>query len=181
MVLHFHLISFSEGWQICIYVCQTGQEMMVTLNLHTRTDFPNLARVSSMNIWDCSLVLCVFRTMFSCAFSMPFKITGLLPGLFQHSYLQAASQLSPLTIAVDICLDPLTQRKRETFIWHLIQSFFIYMYIKYKDTTWQEIFKFLFSFMLSFLSIIQPALFMCTVLVSFKLKPLGWILQNLPI
>lgn len=141
MVLHFHLISFSEGWQMCIYVYQTGQEMMVTLSFHTRTDFPNLARVTSMNIWDCSLVLCVFRTMFSCAFAMLFKITGLLPGLFQHSYLQAASQLFSLTIAVDICLDSLTQRQRETFIWHLIQSFFIYMYIKYKDTTWQEIFK----------------------------------------
>lgn len=102
--------------------------MMVTLNLHTRTDFPNLARVSSMNIWDCSLVLCVFRTMFSCAFSMPFKITGLLPGLFQHSYLQAASQLSPLTIAVDICLDPLTQTKRDLYMTPNPIFFHIYVY-----------------------------------------------------
>lgn len=92
------------------------------------------------NIWDCSLVLYIFRTRLSLSFTIFFNISGPLPDLFQHSYLHAAPQLPSLAVARGICLDSLTQSQREAIIYLLIQSF-AYLYISYKDTTWQYVFK----------------------------------------
>lgn len=134
------------------------------------------------NIWDWSLVLYIFRTRLSLSFTIFFNISGPLPDLFQHSYLHAAPQLPSLAVACGIYLDSLTQSQREAIIYLLIQSF-AYLYISYKDTTWQYIFKLCLVLFHAIFLVQNPytteaVLSACILFLSFQLKPLGLILQK---